>query len=184
MAFCQKTQSLLRHVNRRESSSLDLPPLPSETWALKGVLVIICLVFLVLSSWGLFLLWPKFIWKRNCCLHFFQHIQAYHVSCRRANYRRLPRRGPIKWEPAGRGCPDWIPCYDQSSSWRRRKGERTCEKPPPAKSSSSPILADQLMSMPACISWSASTHLQVDIKLCCSSCKLLCNLSPPQLLLT
>lgn len=35
-AFCLKTQSLLRPVNRKESSSSDLHPLPSETWASRG----------------------------------------------------------------------------------------------------------------------------------------------------
>lgn len=35
-AFCQKTQSLQRRVNRKASSSSGRLPLPSETWALKG----------------------------------------------------------------------------------------------------------------------------------------------------
>ncbi len=35
-AFCQKTQSLRRRVNRKASSSSGHLPLPSETWALKG----------------------------------------------------------------------------------------------------------------------------------------------------
>lgn len=36
MAFCQKTLSLRRRVNRKASSSSGHLPLPSVTWALKG----------------------------------------------------------------------------------------------------------------------------------------------------
>lgn len=116
-AFCQKTQSLQRRVNRKASSSSGRLPLPSETWALKGnahAYMIQYSYILLFSQVS-----PTDFWYFSP----FQHIQTHHVSCWGANHWWLPWRGPIKWEAASRGCQDRIPCDDKGSPWRRREGE-------------------------------------------------------------
>lgn len=116
-AFCQKTQSLQRRVNRKASSSSGRLPLPSETWALKGN----AHAYMIQYSYVLLFsqVSPTDFWYFSP----FQHIQTHHVSCWGANHWWLPWRGPIKWEAAGRGCQDRIPCDDKGSPRRRREGE-------------------------------------------------------------